>query len=52
MFKNLVLIAAVAGAGSLAGCVVAPPNTVSAYDAQRMSTVVDVTVLSVCLVTL
>jgi outer membrane lipoprotein SlyB len=52
MFKNLVLIAAVAGVGSLAGCVVAPPNTVSAYDAQRMSTVVDATVLSVRPVTL
>ena len=52
MFKNLVLIAAVAGVGSLAGCVVAPPNSVSAYDAQRMSTVVDATVLSVRPVTL
>jgi outer membrane lipoprotein SlyB len=52
MFKNLALIAAVAGVGSLAGCVVAPPNSVSAYDAQRMSTVVDATVLSVRPVTL
>ena len=52
MFKNLVLIAAIAGVGSLAGCVVAPPNSVSAYDAQRMSTVVDATVLSVRPVTL
>ena len=39
MFNKLVLIAAIAGVGSLAGCVVANPNTVSAYDAQRMSTV-------------
>ena len=52
MFKQLVLIAAVAGVGSLAGCVVANPNTVSAYDAQRMSTVIDATVLSVRPVTL
>jgi outer membrane lipoprotein SlyB len=52
MFKQLTLIAAVAGAASLTGCVVANPNTVSAYDAQRMSTVVDATVLSVRPVTL
>ena len=52
MFKHLVLISAIAGAGSLAGCVVANPNTVSAYDAQRMSTVIDATVLSVRPVTL
>ena len=52
MFKQLALIAAVAGAASLTGCVVANPNTVSAYDAQRMSTVVDATVLSVRPVTL
>ena len=52
MFKNLALIAAIASVGSLAGCVVAPPNSVSAYDAQRMSTVVDATVLSVRPVTL
>ncbi len=52
MFKQLALIAAVAGAVSLTGCVVANPNTVSAYDAQRMSTVVDATVLSVSPVTL
>src|SRR6202042_3946976 len=48
----IALIAAIAGAGSLTGCVVANPNTVSAYDAQRMSTVVDATVLSVRPVTL
>ena len=52
MFKQFVLIAAIAGVGSLAGCVVANPNTVNAYDAQRMSTVVDATVLSVRPVTL
>ena len=52
MFKQIVLIAAVASIGSLAGCVVANPNTVSAYDAQRMSTVQDATVLSVSPVTL
>ena len=52
MFKHIVVIAAIAAAGSLAGCVVANPDTVSAYDAQRMSTVVDATVLSVRPVTL
>ena len=52
MFNKLVLIAAIAGVGSLAGCVVANPNTVSAYDAQRMSTVLDATVLSTRPVTL
>ena len=52
MFKQLALMAAVAGAVSLTGCVVANPNTVSAYDAQRMSTVIDATVLSVRPVTL
>jgi outer membrane lipoprotein SlyB len=52
MFKQFVLIATIAGVGSLAGCVVANPNTVSAYDAQRMSTVIDATVLSVRPVTL
>jgi len=53
MFKQIALIAAIAGAVSLTGCVVAqPPNTVSAYDVQRMSTVVDATVLSVTPVTL
>ena len=52
MFKQFILISAIAGAGSLAGCVVANPNTVSAYDAQRMATVVDATVLSVRPVTI
>ena len=52
MFKQLALIAAIAGAASLTGCVVANPNTVSAYDAQRLSTVTDATVLSVRPVTL
>ena len=52
MFKQLALIASIAGAASLTGCVVANPNTVSAYDAQRLSTVVDATVLSVRPVTL
>ena len=52
MFKQLALMAAVAGAVSLTGCVVANPNTVSAYDAQRMATVIDATVLSVRPVTL
>ena len=51
MFNKLILVAAVASLGSLTACVVAPPNTVSAYDAQRMSTVVDATVLSVSPVT-
>jgi len=52
MFKQLALIASIAGAASLTGCVVANPNTLSAYDAQRLSTVVDATVLSVRPVTL
>ena len=52
MFKQLALIAAIAGAGSLTGCVVANPNTVSRYDAQRMSSVQDATVLSTRAVTL
>ena len=53
MFKQLALVAAaVVGLGSMTGCVVANPNTVSAYDAQRMSTVIDATVLSVRPVTL
>ena len=52
MFNKLVLVAAIAGVGSLAGCVVANPNSVSAYDAQRMSTVLDATVLSTRPVTL
>ncbi len=51
MFNKLILVAAVASLGSLTACVVAPPNTVSAYDAQRMSTVVDATVLSVSPIT-
>ena len=52
MFKQLALIASITGAAALTGCVVANPNTVSAYDAQRLSTVVDATVLSVRPVTL
>ncbi|MBC7662398.1 MAG: hypothetical protein H7276_01170 [Caulobacter sp.] len=52
MFKQLALIAAIAGAGSLTGCVVANPNTVSRYDAQRMSSVQGATVLSTRAVTL
>jgi outer membrane lipoprotein SlyB len=52
MFKQLALIAALAGAGALTGCVVANPNTVSRYDAQRMSSVQDATVLSTRAVTL
>lgn len=53
MFKQLaIVVAAVAALGSMTGCVVANPNTVSAYDAQRMSTVIDATVLSVRPVTL
>ena len=44
MFKQLaIVVAAVAALGSMTGCVVANPNTVSAYDAQRMSTVIDAT---------
>ena len=52
MFKQFALVATVAGAVSLTGCAVAPANSVSAYDAQRMSTVVDATVLSVTPVTI
>lgn len=52
MFKKLALIAAIGSIGPLAGCVVANPNTISAYDAQRLSTVQDATVLSVRPVTL
>jgi len=51
MLKPFVLTAALASLGSLTACVTAPPNSVSAYDAQRMSTVVDATVLSVTPVT-
>jgi outer membrane lipoprotein SlyB len=44
MLKQLVMVA---GLASLAACVTANPDVVSRYDTQRMSTVVDATVLSV-----
>jgi outer membrane lipoprotein SlyB len=52
MFKKLVLVASIAALGSLAACQTANPNVVSRYDAQRMSSVQDATVLSTRAVTL
>jgi outer membrane lipoprotein SlyB len=49
MFKKLIMVAAL---GALSACVVANPDVVSPYDAQRMSSVQDATVLSVRPVTL
>ena len=52
MFKQLVTVAAVVALGSLAACQTANPDVVSRYDAQRMSSVQDATVLSLRPVTL
>jgi outer membrane lipoprotein SlyB len=49
MFKQLVMVASLA---TLAACQTANPDVVSRYDAQRMSSVQDATVLSVRPVTL
>jgi outer membrane lipoprotein SlyB len=49
MFKKLIMVAAL---GALAACQTANPDVVSRYDAQRMSSVQDATVLSVRPVTL
>jgi outer membrane lipoprotein SlyB len=43
MFKKLIMVAAL---GALAACQTANPDVVSRYDAQRMSSVQDATVLS------
>ena len=52
MFKQFVLVASIAALGSLAACQTANPDVVSRYDAQRMSSVQDATVLSIRPVTL
>jgi outer membrane lipoprotein SlyB len=52
MFRQLVLVASIAALGSLTACVTANPDAVSRYDAQRMSSVQDATVLSIRPVTL
>ena len=52
MFRQLVLVASIATLGSLAACQTANPDVVSRYDAQRMSSVQDATVLSIRPVTL
>ena len=52
MFKQLVTVAFIAALGTLAACQTANPDVVSRYDAQRMSSVQDATVLSVRPVTL
>jgi outer membrane lipoprotein SlyB len=53
MFRQLVTVAAIASLGALAACqTTANPDVVSRYDAQRMSTVQDATVLSTRPVTL
>ena len=49
MFKKLIMVAAL---GALAACQTANPDVVNRYDAQRMSSVVDATVLSTRPVTL
>ena len=49
MFKKLIMVAAL---GALAACQTANPDVVNRYDAQRMSSVQDATVLSVRPVTL
>jgi outer membrane lipoprotein SlyB len=49
MFKKLVMVAAL---GALAACQTANPDVVNRYDAQRMSSVQDATVLSLRPVTL
>ena len=52
MFRQLVLVASIATLGGLTACVTANPDAVSRYDAQRMSSVQDATVLSLRPVTL
>ena len=52
MFRQLVLVASVAALGTLGACQTANPDAVSRYDAQRMSSVQDATVLSIRPVTL
>jgi len=52
MFKQIVTIASIAAFGALAGCQTANPDVVNPYDAQRMSSVQDATVLSIRPVTL
>jgi outer membrane lipoprotein SlyB len=52
MFKQLVMVASIAALGTLAACQTANPDVVSRYDAQRMSSVQDATVLSIRPVTL
>jgi len=52
MIKQLVTAASIAAFGALAGCQTANPDVVNRYDAQRMSSVQDATVLSVRPVTL
>ena len=52
MFKQLVTVASIAALGSLAACQTANPDVVNRYDAQRMSSVQDATVLSIRPVTL
>ena len=49
MFKKLIMVAAL---GALAACQTANPDVINRYDAQRMSSVQDATVLSVRPVTL
>ena len=53
MFRQFVLVASVATLGALAGCqTTSNPEVVSRYDAERMSSVQDATVLSTRPVTL
>jgi outer membrane lipoprotein SlyB len=52
MYKQLVMVASIAALGSLAACQTANPDVVNRYDAQRMSSVQDATVLSIRPVTL
>jgi outer membrane lipoprotein SlyB len=52
MFRQLVLAASIAALGTLGACQTANPDAVSRYDAQRMSSVQDATVLSIRPVTL
>ena len=52
MFRQLVLVASIAALGTLGACQTANPDVVSRYDAQRMSSVQDATVLSIRPVTL
>jgi outer membrane lipoprotein SlyB len=52
MFKQLVMVASIAALGTLAACQTANPDVVNRYDAQRMSSVQDATVLSTRPVTL